>query len=108
MPQIKIRGMSLEKICSVSQEMLSQLQQIIDCPKEDLTLEYIPTTFISDGKPAAGYPFVEVAWFDRGQEIQDRVAETITNLIRGAGYAGVDVIFTIFEKHRYYENGKHF
>ena len=30
---------------------------------------------IRDGKIADVYPFVEVAWFDRGQEVQDTVAK---------------------------------
>ncbi|SHF39310.1 protein of unknown function [Desulforamulus putei DSM 12395] len=51
---------------------------------------------------------MEVAWFDRGQEIQDRVAKTITSFIQSVGHEGVDVMFTFFVKNRYCENGEHF
>lgn len=105
MPQIKFRGVQTEKVQPLVQEMLDQLQQIIDCPREDLTLECLPSTFLN---PVDGYPFVEVAWFDRGQATQDRVAQAITTLLQRAGYASVDVMFSPLEKNQYYENGQHF
>jgi len=51
---------------------------------------------------------VEVAWFDRGQEIQDETARIITKYINLAGYENVDVIFFPLNKSNYYENGSHF
>ncbi|HBG1558843.1 DUF1904 family protein [Clostridioides difficile] len=55
------------------------------------------------------YPFVEVAWFDRGQEVQDIVARIITDSIRNnLDVESMDLAFTVFEKEKYYENGEHF
>ena len=55
------------------------------------------------------YPFVEVAWFDRGQEVQDMVAKIITDNIReNLNVESMDLAFTVFEKEKYYENGEHF
>lgn len=108
MPQIKIRGIAVEQVQSISKELVNELQQVIGCPEEDLTLEWIPATTIANGHIVAGYPFVEVAWFDRGQEIQNRVAKSITRFIQKTGHENVDIMFTVFEKNRYYENGEHF
>lgn len=108
MPQIKIRGIAVEQVQFISKELVHELQQVIGCPEEDLTLEWIPATTISNGHIVPGYPFVEVAWFDRGQEIQNRVAKSITRFIQKTGYENVDIMFTVFEKNRYYENGEHF
>lgn len=108
MPQIKIRGIETEKICSISTELIDELQNIIDCPRDYFTIEVIHSTFIMDGSLIDGYPFVEFAWFDRGQDIQDKVAKCITKFIHNIGYSSVDLFFTVFDKHKYYENGEHF
>lgn len=51
---------------------------------------------------------VDVFWFDRGQEIQDKAAKIITKHINSIGYKSVDVIFHPLDKMKYYENGEHF
>lgn len=108
MPQIKIRGIKPEKICTISTPMIDQLEKIIGCPKEYFTIECISSTFIKDGKLDDGYPFVEVVWFDRGQDVQDNVAKIITNFVHNSGYQNVDIFFTVLQENLYYENGEHF
>lgn len=108
MPQIKFRGTDTNKLLAVSKGLVDELADAVGCPHQYFTLECIQSTYIQDGTVVPGYPFVEVAWFDRGQEVQDRVAGIITRYMQQAGYANVDVFFTIFEKTGYYENGEHF
>lgn len=108
MPQIKIRGVEVNEVCSFSKKLIDELEEIIQCPRSYFTMEHVPTTFISDGSIVKAYPFVEVLWFDRGQEIQDKTALSITKAVQGAGYENVDIIFTVLKEDAYYENGKHF
>jgi len=108
MPQIKIRGIEPEKICTISTKIVDDLEKIVGCPRDYFTIECISSTFIKNGKIVIPNPFVEVVWFDRGQETQDKVAKTITNLILNSGYKNVDVFFTTLEENLYYENGEHF
>ncbi|SHJ34183.1 protein of unknown function [Geosporobacter subterraneus DSM 17957] len=108
MPQIKFRGVAVEKVCNISKEMIDDLTEIIGCPRDYFTIEHIPSTFIQDGEITEGYPFVEVLWFDRGQSVQDKTARVITEYLHRAGYEQVDLFFQPLEKHRYYENGEHF
>lgn len=108
MPQIKIRGIELKQVCSISSELIDDLEKIINCPRSYFTIEQLQSTFISEGKIVSGYPFVEVDWFDRGQDIQDKVALSITKHIKSLGHTNVDVIFTSLKQNDYYENGEHF
>ncbi|EHQ90874.1 DUF1904 domain-containing protein [Desulfosporosinus youngiae] len=108
MPQIKIRGIGTNTILKLSSQLIDELALLTNSPKDDFTLEVINSTFIQNGEIVSGYPFVEVAWFDRGQEAQDQVAKTISRLINQAGCPSVDIMFTILEKPRYYENGEHY
>ena len=103
MPQIKIRGINENQICEISEKM------IVKCPRDYFEIECIKSVAIRDGKIADVYPFVEVAWFDRGQEVQDTVAKIITDNIReNLNIESMDLAFTVFEKEKYYENGEHF
>ncbi|MFZ5967893.1 MAG: DUF1904 domain-containing protein [Bacillota bacterium] len=108
MPQIKVRGLEIEKVKGISKELVDCLEEIIECPRDYFTIECIPSIYIMDGKTVENFPLIEVAWFDRGQEIQDGAAEAITQIIQGIGYENVEIFFTVLEKNKYYENGKHF
>lgn len=108
MPQIKARNIKPESLCNISKNLIDELQCLLDCPRDYFTIEVIHSTFIDDGKITNGDPYVEISWFDRGQEIQDKVAKIITSHLQKEGYKNVDVFFTLFEKNCYYENGEHF
>lgn len=108
MPQIKLRGIETELVRKVSKQLIDELAILTLSPRDDFTLEVIHSTFVMDGDVVLGYPFVEVAWFDRGQETQDQVAQAISQLLHEAGCTSVDIMFTILDKLRYYENGVHY
>jgi hypothetical protein len=108
MPQLNIRGVETNDICKISVGMVQEMLELLECPKEYFTLECINSTYIMDGEIVKACPTVEVAWFDRGQEVQDTMAKIVTKFIHLAGYSDVDVIFTVLEEKRYYENGEHF
>jgi len=108
MPQLKIRGIEADKIKEVSKKLVDELAEIVECPRDYFTIECINTTSVFDGEIVATYPFIEVAWFDRGQKVQDKVANVITKYVNEIGIQDLDMAFTVFEEKRYYENGEHF
>jgi len=108
MPHLKVRGIAPEELCRLNNPLIDELVEIIKCPREYFEMEYIHTTAIRDGKIAEVYPFFEVAWFDRGQEIQDQVAKAITKHVNALGIEAVDVAFIQYQRNSYYENGEHF
>ena len=99
MPQIKVRGINENEICKISENMIDKLVKAVKCPRDYFEIECIKSVAIRNGKIAEVYPFVEVAWFDRGQEVQDTVAKIITDSIRdGLNIENMDLAFTVFEK----------
>lgn len=108
MPQLKFRGIKKENICTLSKPLVDALESLLKCPRSYFTLEHMETTFISEGKITEGSALVEVAWFDRGQETQDKVAKIITEELKKVGYSECDIFFTLFKETAYYENGEHF
>ncbi|WP_419208822.1 DUF1904 domain-containing protein [Photobacterium leiognathi subsp. mandapamensis] len=111
MPHLRFRAVEFDTVKALSTELVADLQPLMSCPREDFTLEHIPASFIFDGEVSDAYPFVEVLWFDRGQETQDKVAAVITTAVRKA-VDNVDqdvaVIFTALTATAYYDNGQHY
>lgn len=108
MPQIRIHGIDVEKIRPISTSLVDNLTEIVGCPRDYFVIECIHSCAVKDGDIVPVPPFVEIVWFDRGQEVQDRVAQEITRQIQTTEVDNVDIAFAVFKKYRYYENGEHF
>ncbi len=108
MPQITIRGIQADKICKISSDMLNELTEIIGCPRDYFTIDCLNVTSVYDNEITQTFPFISVGWFDRGQDIQDKVAKAITKHIKSLGIEDVEIAFTVFEKNKYYSNGEHY
>ncbi|WP_138207792.1 DUF1904 domain-containing protein [Haloimpatiens lingqiaonensis] len=108
MPQIKTKNIKKDHLKLICKDMIDELQGLIECPRNYFTIECLNSEFITDGEIPAEYPFVEVSWFDRGQETKDKTAKIITKYIQKVGYDSVDIIFNSLNTKDYYENGEHF
>lgn len=108
MPQIIIKGAAVDKVKAISSALVDDLQQIIGCPRDYFTIEVVNSTFIMDGTEAEISPLVQVNWFDRGQEVQDKAADAICRHLKNSGYDHVETFFIVLEKSKYYENGTHY
>lgn len=107
MPMLKIKGISQEEVMRESKQLIDSLVEIIECPRDYFTIELVENTFIMDGVIAVPPTIIEVAWFDRGQDVQDKVAKTITKHFK-KDRGCLDVVFKALEHSCYYENGEHF
>ncbi|THF74946.1 DUF1904 family protein [Cohnella fermenti] len=109
MPHLWIRGIAPELVKAVSRELAAELASVCECPPEDIMLECLTTSSVSNGQFVPSYPFVEVGWFDRGLPAQDRFAEAVDRYLRvGCGVPELEVAFRAYEKRNYYANGKSF
>ena len=107
MPMIRIRGIQMNKIKQVSSKLVEDLHHIIGCPKDYFTIECMHSTFIYEGKEVEAPTLIEVAWFDRGQEVQDELAECMMKHF-GDEAECLEVYFIPLKETAYYENGEHF
>lgn len=107
MPMLKIKGIEKAQIIKESTTLIDELQDLIECPRDYFTIEIINNEYIMDGNLADAPALIEVAWFDRGQEIQDRAAKIITQHFK-KDECSLDVIFHSLKNNCYYENGEHF
>jgi len=108
MPALRLKSIDSKKVLLISKALIDELQELIQCPRDYFSIELAQSSFIFDGEFVEGPPEVDIFWFDRGQEIQDKVAKLITKYINSIGYNNIDVIFHSLEESKYYENGEHF
>lgn len=108
MPQLVIRGMKKEHVQAISKTLVDELTNIVGCPSDYFTIEFVEACYIKDGLDVSGTPLIQVNWFDRGQAIQDAAAQAIDRQIRSAGYAQIEIFFVVLEETKYYENGSHY
>ncbi|MFN3454805.1 MAG: DUF1904 family protein [Pseudobdellovibrio sp.] len=108
MPHIRFRGMKESTAAKIS-EQAQQLAQIVNADITSFTFEMIQTKFFELGKETQAYPFVEVLWFSRAQEVKQAVASYLTTIISSLEqHEYITVIFTDLKADSYFENGKHF
>lgn len=108
MPHLFIRGITVEQVKTISPPLVQELADLCACGTDNFTLEVVHSTFVFDGKEVPGYPFIEVKWFDRGQEIRDTFAIIVTKHVQSLGIPEVEVAFSTFKESDYYFNGKSF
>ncbi|MBP1963741.1 DUF1904 family protein [Paenibacillus aceris] len=108
MPRLTFRGVTVEQVCEISESLVEQLAAVCGCDIDNFTLECVQHAAIFGGKVVPAYPFVEVAWFERGDEVRDGVALSITAHVLGLGLPEVEVAFTTYSKDAYYSNGTSF
>ena len=110
MPHIRVRGLPLEDLESIGDILVENLAEITDTPNSHFTLEFQATSYLVVGGASPAYPFFEVLWFDRGDEVKAKVARAIEDLTRPLVESGQDitVLFRDLQGKDYYENGEHF
>ncbi|SQA33736.1 23S rRNA pseudouridine synthase D [Vibrio harveyi] len=90
MPHLRFRAVEPQAVQALSKPLTDELQPLWTASRR-FTFEYIYSTFFNEGEVSAAYPFVEVLWFDRGQETQNKVAKAITQQVRGIVGEDIDV-----------------
>ncbi|WP_080834616.1 DUF1904 family protein [Cohnella massiliensis] len=106
MPQLLIRGIGPERVRAASRSLIAELAAVCECPPDHIMLECLPTAAFFDGEEVPVFPFVEVAWFDRGEDVRDRFAEAVDRHFRAAGIPELEIAFRTYRPEEYYINGK--
>jgi hypothetical protein len=105
MPQLLVRGLSVPQMCAISKPLIEQLADICACGTDNFIIEVIHSTAILDDQVVPSFPFIEVAWFERGATVRNRFAQIVTEHVRSLGIAEVEVAFRTYREDNYYING---
>lgn len=104
-----MRALKAEIVSQLSDELAPELASVMNTTPDNFTFECVSTEFYTQGRLTESYPFIEVLWFERSQEVQNQSARIITEKVKVAsGATDVVVVFMALPKSSYYENGEHF
>jgi hypothetical protein len=104
LPQLTVRGIRVEIMRDLSGPLVEELAKVCECGIDNFTIDCLSVTSVFGGDAAETYPFIEVAWFERGTEVRDRFAEAVTKHVRRAGVPEVEVAFKEYREEAYYVN----
>lgn len=107
MPMLKFKGIKKDEVIRESKNIIDELVEIIGCPRDYFTIELNENVFIMDGEEVEPSPMIDIYWFDRGQDVQDKVARAITKTFKGNREC-LEVVFYNLDEKCYYENGEHY
>ncbi len=110
MPHIRARGIEQTVLEKVAGDIVEQFAKLTDTPNDHFTVEHIASQFVAAGGASSGYPFIEVLWFDRGQDTKTAVANLIDEALRPfvGKHTDITVLFEDLNGKDYYENREHF
>lgn len=107
MPQVTFKGLEEAQVQNLSKTLAPKLSKLLDTPEDWFSFEYSPTIAYVLGEKAQGVAAVDVTWFDRGQEMQDKTALLIHQTLLDLGYQEPTLMFHLLKKEEFYENGQH-
>lgn len=106
MPQLTVRGVEASVIAQVSAALLEDMAQLCECGTDNFTIDCLQLTAVGADGVGVVFPFVEVAWFERGREVRDQLARCIASHLSEAGIQEVEIAFKVYEQGSYYINGR--
>ncbi|MEI7026880.1 DUF1904 family protein [Paenibacillus sp. y28] len=106
MPQLTVRGITVEQMASISGGLVEEMAAVCKCGTDNFTIDCLAVTSVFGGKTTETYPFIEVAWFERGMQVRSRLAAVITKYVQGAGVPELEVAFKVYAPAGYYINGE--
>ena len=98
MPQIIFKGVEKKDVNKVSEILPKFLSEVTNTPIDYFIIERPETVYYF-----GGYPLIEVIQFDRGKDIEKKIAKIISDEVKKCGYKECEVYFTHIEKENYYE-----
>lgn len=107
MPHLIFRGVPAEQLQSVAAPLAEKLAELCGCGTDNFTMNCLHTTNIfGDGSDTPAFAFVEVGWFERGQQVRDSFARAVTSTVQKLGIAEIEVVFQTYRENSYYINGE--
>lgn len=106
MPHLLFRGIAPEQLREAAQPLAEELAVICECGTDNFTMDCLHTTSVFGGTGDRSFPFVEVAWFERGSEARGQFAAAVTAQLAKLGLTEIEVAFRTYREDSYYIDGQ--
>lgn len=103
MPTLILKGVKPSDLQVLAKPLIAQLAEAVECPKDWFTLELTNPMYFDETGLVEWYPIINVNWYPRSKEMQEKVAHLVGNLFRNHGYSRVKVSFTVMNREDNYD-----
>ncbi len=111
MPHFTFKNVQKADVLDFSKSISSDLSKIIGCDEDWLYFNHLENTcFVLGEDYTKKCVYVEIGWFDRGDEAKVMVANIVTKAVKEKypNLAEIIVTFTDYDKYNYVENGERY
>ena len=102
MPFVNIAGLSKEKVCEISNDLINLLSEESGTSKEKIRIFYNPLLEIVDGKENNKKLSISIQWLSRPMELRQKVAERYFIYFEEMGYKNTRIYFEDINKDYYF------
>ena len=107
MPHLLFRGVPAEQLQAVTPALADKLAAICECGTDNFTMACLHTTSVLVSQSEqSDFAFIEVGWFERGQQIRNSFAQAVTECVRQLGISEIEIVFHAYREDSYYINGE--
>jgi hypothetical protein len=107
MPHLLFRGVPAEQLKAVTNPLAAELAVLCECGTDNFTMSALHVTSVfSSNSEEASFAFIEVGWFERGQQVRNRFAEAVTKYVAQLGISEIEIVFHAYREDSYYINGE--
>lgn len=108
MPRVTIHGVSFQAAKSLGMAIKKNLVSCDEIKPEHVQVQFLQTIALTHVEEEEWLPMIDILWFGRSQEVQDKVAEMLTQLFWKMGFENLQVTFQTIAENCFYENGQHY
>ena len=104
MPHITVRGIDSQELREMSMDLKGAVVEAAQVKEEYVKVFWSPVCRVDAPDEVA----LDVYWMHRPQELCDKVAGVLTQLMKNKGRDFVQITFTEFPGSHFYENSEHY
>ncbi|MFK4785230.1 DUF1904 family protein [Fusobacterium sp. MFO224] len=102
MPYIKVSGLSKDKLCETSNDLVEIVSKITGTPKENIRIFYNPMLEILNGKICENRLNIDIDWMPRSQEMCDAVSKEFKEYFKNYNFELIKIYFLELVREKYY------
>ncbi len=103
MPQVTLKNVSRKDAVKLAPVIAGRVSEIIEVPKNHIVVEFSETSFFRGGIEDLDSAMAWICWKKRGPDMQKKVASALADILKGAGYSPVEIIYDNLDMDDFYE-----
>lgn len=108
MPRVTIHGVPGQTAQTVAKSVKDIIVEVADTKPEYIHVLFQQTIHLENTRKEEWMPIVDVLWLGRTQEVQDKTAQALTQLLKDSGFPDSQITFTDIPASCFYDNGEHY